>query len=228
MSIKLPKNLFIIGTINVDETTYMFSPKVLDRANVIEFKVTEADMNIFLENHIAVDIDLSNGKAADMALSFVEDAKDKTTQKDKEIAKVLLNFFKTLKEVNAEFGYRTANEIYRFISYAKKLGMTDDDAVDSAIIQKLLPKLHGSRKHLNEPLKKLWELCLNPDVNLLLTEDCVADSKTCKYLLSADKILRMYKAAVNNGFTSFAEAYAWLMSLKYHLEQAKALMTFWN
>ena len=33
----LPDNLFIIGTVNVDETTYMFSPKVLDRANTIEF-----------------------------------------------------------------------------------------------------------------------------------------------------------------------------------------------
>ena len=36
-SIEIPKNLFVIGTVNVDETTYMFSPKVLDRANVIEF-----------------------------------------------------------------------------------------------------------------------------------------------------------------------------------------------
>src|SRR5205823_4057895 len=31
----LPANLFIVGTVNVDETTYMFSPKVLDRANVL-------------------------------------------------------------------------------------------------------------------------------------------------------------------------------------------------
>ena len=206
MSIKLPKNLFIIGTINVDETTYMFSPKVLDRANVIEFKVTEEDMKTYLENHIAVDIEESDSMAADMASCFVEVAKDKITQPDAKIAKVLLDFFKTLKNVNAEFGYRTANEIYRFIGFAKNLGLTDAEAIDAAIIQKLLPKLHGSRKHLNEPLKKLWELCLNQDVNLPLTEDCVADSKTCKYLLSADKILRMYKAAVNNGFTSFAEA----------------------
>ena len=36
-SIEIPQNLYITGTINVDETTYMFSPKVLDRANVIEF-----------------------------------------------------------------------------------------------------------------------------------------------------------------------------------------------
>ena len=41
--VALPKNLFIIGTINVDETTYMFSPKVLDRANVIEFKIASED-----------------------------------------------------------------------------------------------------------------------------------------------------------------------------------------
>lgn len=32
-----PPNLFVIGTVNIDETTYMFSPKVLDRAHVIEF-----------------------------------------------------------------------------------------------------------------------------------------------------------------------------------------------
>ncbi len=38
-ALRLPSNLFIIGTVNVDETTYMFSPKVLDRANVIEFRV---------------------------------------------------------------------------------------------------------------------------------------------------------------------------------------------
>lgn len=32
----LPPNLFYVGTVNVDETTYMFSPKVLDRAHVLE------------------------------------------------------------------------------------------------------------------------------------------------------------------------------------------------
>ena len=40
--LKLPKNLLVIGTVNVDETTYMFSPKVLDRANTIEFSTYSA------------------------------------------------------------------------------------------------------------------------------------------------------------------------------------------
>lgn len=36
--LKLPPNLFYVGTVNIDETTYMFSPKVLDRAHVLEVR----------------------------------------------------------------------------------------------------------------------------------------------------------------------------------------------
>ena len=44
--IAFPANLFIVGTVNVDETTYMFSPKVLDRANTIEFRVATDDLSV--------------------------------------------------------------------------------------------------------------------------------------------------------------------------------------
>lgn len=37
-ALTLPPNLFYVGTVNVDETTYMFSPKVLDRAHVLEVR----------------------------------------------------------------------------------------------------------------------------------------------------------------------------------------------
>jgi hypothetical protein len=40
-SFLLPKNLVLCGTVNVDETTYLFSPKVLDRAFVIRFPSTQ-------------------------------------------------------------------------------------------------------------------------------------------------------------------------------------------
>src|SRR5690606_8072426 len=43
--IPIPENLFVVGTVNVDETTYMFSPKVLDRANTIEFRVDSEDLS---------------------------------------------------------------------------------------------------------------------------------------------------------------------------------------
>lgn len=199
-SIILPQNLFIIGTINVDETTYMFSPKVLDRANVIEFAVSEDDMSNFLAMSPDVDMSLCEGLAADMAADFVKIASTK-----KEISsdanEVLNNFFKNLKKANAEFGYRTATEIGRFISLASE-SMGTENAVDAAIVQKLLPKLHGSRKKIVSVTKELWKLCGCEDLDTLES----SDPSVAKYKLTADKVLRMYNSAIENGFTSFAEA----------------------
>lgn len=205
-AISLPKNLFIIGTINVDETTYMFSPKVLDRANVIEFKILPDEMRYFLNEMKNVDRCSINGKAAGMGANFVNLANVKELDKDDEAVKTLQNFFKELKKVNAEFGYRTATEIFRYIAQAKKNDDTDEkltnhDILDAAIIQKLLPKLHGSRKKLEPVLAQLWKLCFTEEVH-------IARENVDKaiYKESADKILRMYEAANANGFTSFAEA----------------------
>lgn len=205
-TISLPKNLFIIGTINVDETTYMFSPKVLDRANVIEFKILSDEMEKFLKEMKNVDRCSINGKAAGMGADFVNLANVKELDKDDEAVNTLQNFFKELKKVNAEFGYRTATEIFRYIAQAKKNDDTKDkltsyDILDAAIIQKLLPKLHGSRKKLEPVLAQLWKLCFTEEVH-------IARENVDKaiYKESADKILRMYEAANANGFTSFAEA----------------------
>ena len=41
----IPTNLIVVGTVNVDETTYMFSPKVLDRAFTFEFRVRAEDLD---------------------------------------------------------------------------------------------------------------------------------------------------------------------------------------
>lgn len=203
-SVSLPKNLFIVGTINVDETTYMFSPKVLDRANVIEFKVSEEDMVAFLDSAPDVKMSKCEGMAANMAKSFVRIAGgSKAISKDAN--DVLKKFFKELKTVNAEFGYRTATEIGRFISLATE-SMELNDAIDAAIVQKLLPKLHGSRKKIVKVLEPLFAECCGKKIAELEDKDYAAVEKDAKYRLSADKILRMYNSAIENGFTSFAEA----------------------
>ena len=203
--VTLSKNVFIIGTINVDETTYMFSPKVLDRANVIEFRVEDDELKKFLSVNPTVDVELANGEAKKVAEDFINSISIKITNNSIHIEDVLLKFFRELKKVNAEFGYRTASEIYRFLGLATNDGsMTLDEAVDSAIIQKLLPKLHGSRKKIVPILEHLWLLC-EPGISLDKLDPLEVPAAT-KYKLSADKILRMYKSALDNGFTSFAEA----------------------
>ena len=200
--ISLPKNVFIIGTINVDETTYMFSPKVLDRANVIEFKIAADEMEHYLGETVNINLANTYSACADMAEDFVNKANSQV-EKDEKNKDVLLSFFKELKKVNAEFGYRTVNEISRYLHFADG-DLEDDSAIDTAILQKLLPKLHGSRKKLVPVLTSLWQLCLNDGVTKEI--DAEFNKDDFKYPESAEKIQRMYNAVVDNGFTSFAEA----------------------
>jgi hypothetical protein len=229
---QLPENLFIIGTVNVDETTYMFSPKVLDRANVIEFRMDAVELEGFLGNPEKPDLSKLDGKGASFGKAFVDAAKgpvavpvDVKAAYDAE----MLLFFKTLQAHGAEFGYRTAYETARFIHFYKLLGNhADGDATwlpgafDCVIFQKLLPKLHGSRGKLGPVLKKLWFLCVNDAAGrgadaLKAAEEAARSTEkkaepsvvvpaAAPYPLSAEKIGRMWRLLIENGFASFAEA----------------------
>lgn len=214
-SINLPNNLFVIGTVNIDETTYMFSPKVLDRANVIEFRVSESDMQTYLENAGSLDMAALMNKGVSMAETFVHLANDKDLKASEttELNYTLITFFKELQKVGAEFGYRTASEISRFVAIAETIDPTWklDDIIDAAIMQKLLPKVHGSRRKLEPVLRKLGELCLysKDDINGVLKAELMFDfydREKIKYPLSLEKITRMFQGLLDNGFTSYAEA----------------------
>ena len=201
--IELPKNVFIIGTINVDETTYMFSPKVLDRANVIEFKIAPDEMRKYLNEKKDIHLEKAYSACADMAEDFINKAKSQILIDNDDEKTVLLSFFSELKKVNAEFGYRTVNEISRYLHFADR-ELDADSAIDTAILQKLLPKLHGSRKKLVPVLTSLWNLCLKDGFTKEIDAEFIKND--FKYPESAEKIQRMYNAVVDNGFTSFAEA----------------------
>lgn len=201
--IELPKNVFIIGTINVDETTYMFSPKVLDRANVIEFKIAPDEMKKYLNEKKDIHLEKAYSACADMAKDFVNKAKSQIQIDNNDEKTVLLSFFSELKKVNAEFGYRTVNEISRYLHFAEG-DLENNAAIDTAILQKLLPKLHGSRKKLVPVLTSLWNLCLKDGFTKEIDAEFIKND--FKYPESAEKIQRMYNAVVDNGFTSFAEA----------------------
>ncbi|MBK6772716.1 MAG: hypothetical protein IPG78_11465 [Ignavibacteria bacterium] len=160
--IEIPKNLFIVGTVNIDETTYMFSPKVLDRANVIEFRVTENEMGDYLESYSKLDLNNLKSVGVGMAEAFVKIAKEQDLVPNDEtkskLNSELINFFKELKKTGAEFGYRSASEIMRFAAVVNRIASEwkAEEIIDAAIMQKLLPKVHGSRKKL-EPVLKNWQ-----------------------------------------------------------------------
>lgn len=209
-----PKNVFIIGTVNIDETTYMFSPKVLDRANVIEFRITEDEIQSFLGNPGVPDLMKLTKQGVAMAESFLLMASLKNIEKNDNIATELVSFFNQLQPVGAEFGYRLATEIMQLAAKLKMLepSITDDECLDIAIMQKLLPKLHGSRSKLVKILIALAGLCVEGITKEEFEKKFEEfykngfDGLTVKYPISFEKLIRMYKNVLANGFTSYAEA----------------------
>lgn len=237
--IEWPQNLFIIGTVNIDETTYMFSPKVLDRANVIEFRITPNEMGKFFTDRkelnmkkLFLDEDKNKGGAGQgMGEDFFKLAEKKTITKIPEIDgedNILNKFFTELQLVGSEFGYRSASEIELLITKLSIDGFIDEDGkpienntkIDIAIMQKLLPKLHGSRKKLVGPLETLAGFCLErinesqPDEQnktKTLYQQFISEKRDnakweIKYPITLEKIERMHKNVIENGFTSYAEA----------------------
>ncbi|MDB4681181.1 hypothetical protein OAF00_01275, partial [bacterium] len=195
--VKLPDNLFVIGTVNVDETTYMFSPKVLDRANVIEFRVAREEMEKFLSG-TPKKSDLLPGDGSPLGTGFLGNCRMDVSvpaEVEKAFTKGMLELFGILKGGGWEFGFRVAAEASRYVHFRKLLSPSPDKdvwfaaAMDEIIIQKILPKLHGNSDRTEEILDELFKCCEKKG-----------------YILSKDKLGRMKKLLRNGGYTSFAEA----------------------
>ena len=244
--LRLPENLFIIGTVNVDETTYMFSPKVLDRANVIEFRLEPDGLLSFLGAPKAPRLEELDGKGASFGGGFVEAAADKGREVPAAVKgsyeQEMLLFFNLLREHNAEFGFRTGYEAARFIHFFGLLGGYPDgsadwfeSAMDAVIVQKFLPKLHGSRSKLEGLLWALAWACgadrtdrdgksfadqileaSQAQDDALYGPETLWDALSkirldnpaaaARYPLSYGKVMRMWRKLVRDQFVTFAEA----------------------
>ncbi|PYS82865.1 MAG: hypothetical protein DMF70_07480 [Acidobacteria bacterium] len=227
-NLAVPPNLFVVGTVNVDETTYMFSPKVLDRANVLEFRIEANDIRNYFGGNNTPNLSQITGQGAVLGATLVRAATQQVDTpsdvRDRFESEMLL-FFNALKPHGVEFGYRVAHEAARFLCFYHELSPNDtswfDKAFDAVVVQKSLPKLHGQRARLAPLLRKLWFLTVNNEntrgTDVLKRLDDVARSteRTAEpsvvptgspYPISAEKIARMWRLLNENGFASFAEA----------------------
>lgn len=216
----IPDNLLIVGTVNVDETTYMFSPKVLDRVNTIEFPTMAAKeymnsdfkefdfKNInYLMNPLE-DLDVRNMNVYDLKDIFMF-----INCSEGNLWNVLSNeldlFQSILKKINFDFGFRVINEILRFMFVSWRYEDSPQNwenwerYFDAQVKQKILPKLHGSQKAIGQTINELFNACLierknNADARLVdLTKD------DCRYYTSAVKLQNMAKILSNQRYVSF-------------------------
>lgn len=121
----LPANLFIIGTINVDETTNPVSDKVLDRASVID--MSTVDVPGFLTSLESRNAELKSARAA---------AEPKLTE-----------IHGLLQQHNLGFGYRLIEEFVRYHAFdAEHLKNAPAEVTDHLLVQKVLVKLRGAER----------------------------------------------------------------------------------
>ena len=225
-SIKIPNNLFVIGTVNIDETTYMFSPKVLDRANVIEFSTIPVK-NYMLNEHYPEEL---NGNVTvledplyvhdlDKSIreSRIEDLKSYMANVKTEngimlwevLSNELSKFQSVLKKAGFDFGFRVIDEILRFMYvawvYDEKPAIWNNWGryFDAQIKQKMLPKLHGSQRVLENVLKELFELCYFESVDISPRLVNINIYTNLKYISSALKIQEMDKVLYDQRYVSF-------------------------
>jgi 5-methylcytosine-specific restriction endonuclease McrBC GTP-binding regulatory subunit McrB len=178
-----PPNLFFIGTVNMDETTFTFSDKVLDRANSIEFTMSLDD--IFAES-------VKKAPPDPMLLTFPEfmaARKDLFDPTVREVSKrwrgEIANMWKMLEPLNYHFGFRIRDEIELYIANAAGL-LEERIAFDMCVKQKILPKISGR----GDSLKLL----------LMNMQDYFTEKK---YRHSAKKVEEMKRRLIRDDFTGY-------------------------
>ena len=209
-TIRLSENLYIIGTVNMDETTFPFSRKVLDRANTIEFSYVD----------LMPDFELLAQKKAD-ALQ-VKNAFLKTDylllNQCNEDEEAIGDYCAELQQINrvlqsssSHVGYRVRDEIVFYLVNNKKYGLLPENAaMDNEIMQKILPRIQGSSSSVKTMLCELFKICAGDFEGYQTASDDLyskmakaVKAGNCRYVRSAEKITYMIRRFEEDGFTSY-------------------------
>lgn len=184
--LRLPSNLIVVGTVNMDETTHQFSRKVIDRAMTIEMNIEDAETpfkNFFeggdalhyYDNPQPKDLFLPKVVQASEALSILS-AEDAAYLKE-HVPGLLHSLNSALNGTPFKIAYRVQNEL---ILYFFSLREENPDeaaeallaqAMDAILMMKVLPRIEGDEDLLDKPLKALAQFTENyPQASMKIAE----------------------------------------------------------
>ena len=197
--ISIPQNLFVVGTVNMDETTFSFSRKVLDRAMTIE--MNEVDLHGGLEKDTGNEI----GYIADCIIGDAAEGSD-VYEANKELCDEVLAY---LEKVNAilegtpfKIAYRTRNE---FLMYAVNRKILAPDSqlwqtLDEMTSMKILSRIEGDSDRTKNVLEGMQTLVKAEIEDLIPPAE---EGKPKTESISAKKIEEMLAKLEATGFTSY-------------------------
>lgn len=205
----LPENLYVIGTVNMDETTFPFSKKVLDRANTIEFSYVDLVPDF---SEALVEAEAQNYKNDFLKTDYITLMSDTATEDRQFVSDICLELQEIneiLQRAQAHVGYRVRDEIVFYMLNNKKAELLDTNlAFDNEIMQKILPRIQGSSASIKDMLCELFKKCAGDYTGLSQASvseqmQVYVETKDCKYKKSAEKICYMMRRFEEDGFTSY-------------------------
>lgn len=186
--LRIPENVIVIGTVNMDETTHQFSRKVIDRAMTIEMNLPDGNPFMdFFDNGSELIYQLeptspslylaTETKASDIVNALADYNAEKTDWLKREVASFLTNLNEKLDGTPFKVAYRVQNEL---MLYFYQLWLEDKErewasilntACDQILMMKVLPRIEGDEELLETPIDKLIEFCASfPNVSKKLAE----------------------------------------------------------
>lgn len=160
--ITIPQNLIVVGTVNMDETTFSFSRKVLDRAMTIE--MNEIDLYAGLQNKYERIGKLTGDMLIGTAVEGVDVYAD-----NEEVCNKVLTYLQAVNDVldrtPFKIAYRTRNEFLLYV--VNNLPYTTDEngnefsedetiaiALDEITNMKILSRIEGDDTKVKSSLLK--------------------------------------------------------------------------
>lgn len=168
--LRLPSNLIVVGTVNMDETTHQFSRKVIDRAMTIEMNIEDAETpfkNFFeggdalhyYDNPQPKELFLPKVVQASEALSILS-AEDAAYLKEN-VSGLLHSLNSALNGTPFKIAYRVQNELILYFFSLREENPDETaeallaQAIDAILMMKVLPRIEGDEDLLDKPLKAL-------------------------------------------------------------------------
>lgn len=194
--VSLGDNVKFIGTVNIDESTYHFSDKVLDRANVISLEVLDySKPHNWKEDKYRPAIQLE----------WTNEDFDKLTKKDdvpitnqSRIREFLWSVHTMLHEVNASLGVgpRIVKSIEAYLrnrpECESEYALSVEEGLDYQVAQRILTKIRGPEEQLKE-LFQVGDSGDNALVALLNRFDDISNFERCKKAIKQkEKELNVY------------------------------------
>ena len=202
--ISLPQNLVVIGTVNMDETTFSFSRKVLDRAMTIE--MNEVNLYGGLTDRHEVIGKIGNNELVGTAVEGVDVYSD-----NKDVCDTAISYLAKLNEILEgtpfKVAYRTRNEFLLYVVNNLPYSMDKEGnklpqgyviarALDEITSMKILSRIEGDDTKVKESLLDNLMDAIKDGLSEIAGEEKLVES------VSIAKLNEM-KGRLNSGYTSF-------------------------